>query len=41
MVSADLSGIGKDSSHPVRWSVIVRMCLLPDMDISLTLPSLW
>ena len=34
MVSADLSSIGKASSHPVRWSIIVRMCLLPDMDIS-------
>ena len=34
MVPADLSGIGKASSHPVRWSIIVRMCLLPDVDIS-------
>ena len=34
MVSADLSSIGKASSHPVRWSVIVRMCLLPHVDIS-------
>ena len=30
MVSADLSGIGNASGHPVRWSIIVRMCLLPD-----------
>ena len=34
MVLADLSGIGKASGHPVRWSIIVRMCLLPDVDIS-------
>ena len=34
MVSADLSGIGNASGHPVRWSIIVRMCLLPDVEVS-------
>ena len=34
MVSTDLSSIGKASGHPVRWSIIVRMCLLPDVDVS-------
>ena len=34
MVSADLSSIGKASGHSVRWSFIVRMCLLPDVDVS-------
>ena len=33
MVSADLSSIGKASGHPVRWSIILRMCLLPDVDV--------
>ena len=33
MVSADLSGFGKASGHLVRCSIIVRMCLLPDVDI--------
>ena len=33
MVSTDLSGIGNASSHPVRWSIIVRMCLLPDVEV--------
>ena len=33
MVSADLSGIGNASGHPVRWSIIVRMCLLPDVEV--------
>ena len=33
IVSADLSSIGKAASHPVRWSTIVRMCLLPDLDV--------
>ena len=27
MVPADLSGMGKASGHPVRWSIEVRMCL--------------
>ena len=34
IVSADLSGIGNASGHPVRWSMIVNMCLLPDVDVS-------
>ena len=34
IVSADLSGIGKASCHPVRWSIIVKMCLFPDVDVS-------
>ena len=34
MVSVDLSSIGKASNHAVRWSIIVRMCLLPDSDVS-------
>ena len=33
IVSADLSGIGNASGHPVKWSVIVRMCLLPDVEV--------
>ena len=34
MVSADLSGIGKASGHPVRWSMMVRICLLPEFEVS-------
>ena len=34
ILSADLSGIGNASDHLVRWSIIVKMCLLPDVDIS-------
>ena len=34
MVSADLSGRGKTSGHPVRWSIIVTICLLPDVEVS-------
>ena len=34
MVSTDLPDIGNASAHPVRWSIIVKMCLLPDVDIS-------
>ena len=33
VVSADLSGIGNASGHPVRWSIIVRMCLLLDVEV--------
>ena len=33
-MSLNLSGIGKTSSHPVRWSILVKMCLFPDMNIS-------
>ena len=31
--SAVLSGMGNVSGHPVRWSFIVKMCLLPDVDV--------
>ena len=34
MVSADLSGLGNASGHPVRWSMMVKMCLLPEADVS-------
>ena len=34
MVSTYLSSIRKTSGHPMRWSVIVSMCLLPDLDVS-------
>ena len=33
MVSVDLSGMGKASSHPVRQSVMVRICFLPEVDV--------
>ena len=33
MVFPDLSGIGKAFGQPVRWSIIVRMCLLPDVEV--------
>ena len=34
MVSADLSGMGKASSHPARGSTMVRICLLPEVEVS-------
>ena len=34
IVSADLSEIGNVSGYPVRWSMTVNMCLLPDVDVS-------
>ena len=34
IVSADFSVIGNASGHPVRWSIIVKMCLFPDVDVS-------
>ena len=34
IVSADISGIGNASACPVRWYIIVNMCLLPDVDVS-------
>ena len=34
IVSADLSSIGNASGHPVKWSIIVWMCLFPDVDVS-------
>ena len=40
MVSADLLGIGNASGHPVRWSIIVRICLLPDVEVSQSVAKL-
>ena len=34
IVSTVLSGIGNAYGHPVRWPIIVKMCLLPDVDVS-------
>ena len=34
IVSVDLSGMGNASGHPVRWSIIVSMCLFPDVYVS-------
>ena len=34
MVFADLSGMEKDSGHPVRWLIMVRICLLPEIEVS-------
>ena len=34
IVSMVLSGIGNAYGHPVRWSIIVKICLLPDVDVS-------
>ena len=34
IVSADLSGIGNASGHLVRWSIMVKMCLLPEVNVS-------
>ena len=33
-VSADLSGMGNASGHPVRWSIMVKICLFLDVDVS-------
>ena len=33
IVSVVLSGIGKALDHPVRRSIIVKMCLLPDVEL--------
>ena len=41
MVSADLSGMGKASCHPVRWSIMVRMCLLSEWKFHTLWPSPW
>ena len=38
IVSVDLSGIGNASGHPVRWSIIVKMCLLHHIDVSHSVP---
>ena len=29
-----LTGIGYALGHPVRWSIKVKICLLPDVDVS-------
>ena len=34
IVSAVLSGMSYASGHPVRWSIIVKICLFPDVDVS-------
>ena len=33
IVSVVLLGIGYASGHPVRWSIIVKMCLFADVDV--------
>ena len=33
MVSTDLLGMGKASGQPVRGSIMVNMCLLPEVDV--------
>ena len=33
MVSADLSGIQKATGQPVRWSIIVRIGLFPELEV--------
>ena len=32
--SADLSSIGNAAGHPFKWSIMVRMCLFSDVDVS-------
>ena len=34
IVSTDLSGIGNASGYPVKWSMVVSMCLFPDVEVS-------
>ena len=34
IVSVDLSGVENASGHPVRCSIMVKMCLFPDVDVS-------
>ena len=34
IVSVDLSGMGNDSGHPVKWSMIVSICLFLDVEVS-------
>ena len=41
IVSADLSGMRKASSQPIMWSIIVRMCLSPELDYCILLLNLW
>ena len=33
-VETIVSGIGNASGYPVKWSIMVRMCLFPDVDVS-------
>ena len=33
-MSVDLSGMGNASGQPVRWSMMVKMCLFPEVDVS-------
>ena len=33
IVSVVLLGIGNASGHPVKWSIIFKMCLLPDVNV--------
>ena len=33
IVLADLSGIGNVSGHPFKWSIMVRVCLFPDVEV--------
>ena len=33
-VSIDLSGIGNAFGHPVKWLIMVKICLFPDVDVS-------
>ena len=33
-MSADLLGMGNASGQPVRWSMMVKMCLFPEVDVS-------
>ena len=32
--SVDLSDMGNASGHPVRWAMMVKMCLFTDVDVS-------
>ena len=34
IVSAVLSGIGYAYGHPVRWCIMIKICLFPDVDVS-------
>ena len=34
VVSADLSGFGKASGHPVRGLMMVSICLFPEQEVS-------
>ena len=40
IVLADLSGIWNAPGHPVKWSIMVRICLFPDVDVSHSVTSL-